>query len=268
VFALESYVSSNKEHLVSNLWADFERNTGKFCRFVPIANFDYSVNISLKYNYLYAETPKAGCSTIKSVLQKMELDDPEFYRQDFVDIHNRNFSPLLKPSQVGNFDNFIISHNPFKFCFSRNPYSRLLSAYLDKIDMNEPQKRNVLLHLGKDVSQLNQNISFEEFIKVVSEQPIPSMDPHWRIQYYQTYQDVVEYDFIGKIESFTEDFNFVLSKISVDYDKFLSNERRHTKDADGLLLDFYTSELANIVQEKFAIDFDYFGYPLDLATNY
>lgn len=170
---------------MSSLWQSFEKNAGKYCCFTPIHYFDYAVNISLKYNYLYTETPKNGCSTIKSILQRLELNDPGFYRQDFQDIHNRNFSPLLKPSQVGELDRLILIQKPFKFCFSRNFYSRLLSAYLDKISSNCPQKRNILLHLGKDVSRLDQVISFEEFIYAVSEQPISNMDPHWRTQYYQ-----------------------------------------------------------------------------------
>ena len=248
---------------MSNLRAQFERTVGKYCRFVPVGNFEYSVNISIKYNYLYIETPKVCCSTIKSVLQKAELNDPDFFRQDFEDIHNRNFSPLLKPSQVGNLDTFIENNKPFIFCFSRNPYSRLLSAYLDKIDSNRPQKRSVLLHLGKDISDLEQNVSFDEFVKVAYEQPISNMDPHWRIQYYQTFQDSIDYDFMGKLDNFTEDFVFVLEKLSIDCEKFLSDERRHAQGADELIQDFYTPKLKNLVKDKYAKDFSYFNYRLE-----
>lgn len=245
---------------MSNLWQSFEKNTGKYCYFIPINNFDYSVNISLKYNYLYTETPKNGCSTIKSILQRLEINDPEFYRKDLEDIHNRNFSPLLKPSQVGDLDRFILKQKPFKFCISRNPYSRLLSAYLDKISSNCPQKRNILLHLGKDVSRIDQIISFEEFIYAVSEQPIANMDPHWRTQYYQTFQHAINYDFIGKFENFTNDLNHILSKVTDDYNRFITTENRHARGANDLLTEFYTPKLKEIVREKFAIDFDYFGY--------
>ena len=222
----------NNVDKMSNLWKSFERTVGKYSRFVPVSNFQYSINISTKYNYVYVETPKVGCSIIKSVLQKAEINDPYFFRPDFEDIHNRGFSPLLKPSQVGNLDTFIENNKPFTFCFSRNPYSRLLSAYLDKIDSNRPQKKNVLLHLGKDISDLGHKVSFDEFLKVVCEQPIANMDTHWRIQYYQTFQDSINYDFMGKLENFTEDFVFVLDKLSIDHEKFLSDERRHAKGAD------------------------------------
>lgn len=250
---------------MSNLWAAFEKNIGKFCVHVPPGNFDYAINISLKYNYLYTETPKVACSTIKTILQRMELDDVDFYRDDFDDIHNRNFSPLLKPSQIGNCEK-LIGSSIFKFCFSRNPYTRLLSVYLEKICGNKPQKRQVLMQLGRNSADIRQSVSFDEFIGVICEQPIATMDPHWRIQYYQTFQQALNYDFIGKIEAFPADLHYALEKLNKDYVLYLVDERRHSTNADVLLCDFYTPDIVKKVQVKFHEDFRFFGYDPDLAA--
>lgn len=80
---------------MSSLPAKFDAEIGKYCRHVGATNFDSAIHISLKYRYMYVETPKVACSSIKTLLQRMELESPTFHRADFEDIHNRNFSPLL-----------------------------------------------------------------------------------------------------------------------------------------------------------------------------
>ena len=248
---------------MSNLKAKFGREIAKYCQYIRPGMFEYAVNISHKYNYLYVETPKAGCSSIKMTLQRMELDLPDFYREDFEDIHNRNFSPLLKASQVGSFDRFLNRPNLFKFCFVRNPYTRLLSAYLEKIKSNKPQKKDILQHLGRNIQQLNTPVSFTEFVEVICEQPIANLNDHWNIQYYQTFQNAIKYDFIGKVENFDRDFAFVLNTVNKDYQKYVSKEQRHASGADERLSAYYTPALIAKVRDKYALDFEYFGYSFD-----
>jgi len=234
------------------------------CKNVPFRNFDYAINISLKYKYIFAETPKVACSGIKTILQKIEMNNPKLYWENFEDIHNRELSPLKKPSEVENFDLLIKDKNYFKFCFVRNPYDRLLSAYLDKIIRGRPQKRAILLHLGKDKDNLNQYISFEEFVTAVCEQDILKMNPHWRIQYYQTFQDTIKYDFIGKLENYNKDIQYVLSKIVNNFSQYISDERRHATKANTLINKYYTPKIIKMVQKKYAIDFEYFKYSINL----
>jgi hypothetical protein len=238
----------------------FEEVAGPFCRFVPVSDFDNSIHISMKFNYIYTETPKVGCSTVKSILQRLELGDPEFYREEFEDIHERQFSPLIKPSQVGDIGRFIVQRNPFVFCFVRNPYSRLLSSYLDKIKKHGPQKKQVLLYLGRDVSQASEEILFEEFVEVVCSQNISEMNRHWRVQYYQTFQEGLNYDFVGKLESFPKDLFRSLKRVSRSYMKYVSAEQRHATGANELMAQYYSERTRAMVARKFEIDLDYFGY--------
>lgn len=249
---------------MSDLYKAFALAAAKYCRHVPVQTFDYSVCVSTRYRYLFVETPKAACSSIKLTLQRLELDDPDYAPPDFEDVHNRNFSPLLKPSQLGSLDSFIARDDIFKFCFVRNPYTRLLSAWLDKIAGNRPQKAQILLQLGREPARLNQPVSFAEFVRAVAEQPVSMMDPHWRVQYYQTFQPGLTFDFIGRFESFDADFRRVLLRLRADGESFLTREARHGGAADERLAEFYTPELADLVRDKYRTDFEMFGYPAEL----
>ncbi|MCP3899602.1 MAG: sulfotransferase family protein, partial [Desulfobacteraceae bacterium] len=223
-------------------------------------NFEYAINISLKHKYIYVETPKVGCSTIKDTLQRMELDYPELVRDSIEEIHLREYSPLLRPSQTCGLDRLLLDPDYFVFCFARNPYTRLLSAYLDKIVKNADQKRNILIAMGEDPSELSKEISFKEFVDTVCEQSVSQMNPHWRVQYYQTIQDKINYDFIGRMENFENDCTYVFSKIRRDYADYYRSELRHSTNSAELLNQFYDGNLKEKVFNKYKIDFEYFGY--------
>lgn len=249
---------------MSDSWTNFVNTAKKYSINIPIKTFDYSINISLQYHYLFAETPKVACSTIKTILQKMELDNSELSRDSFEDIHDRNFSPLLKPSQITPLEYFMEGDHLFKFCFVRNPYTRLLSAYLDKITRDKPEKRFILNSLNLDPDNLKQHISFNEFIFAISKQEIEQMNPHWCIQYYQTFQDKLNYNYIGKIENFDHDIEKILKEINPEnYQNYISVEKRHATNATQLLKQFYTKQLKQQVQEIYKEDFIHFEYDFE-----
>ena len=238
----------------------YRKEISKFLKHVEYPNFEYAVNISLKYKYIYVETPKAGCSTIKDTLQRMELDYPELIRENFEDIHVREYSPLIRPAQTCGFERLLSDNDFFVFCFVRDPYTRLLSAYLDKIVKHKKLRKDILISLGYDSSDPNRNVSFREFVDVVCEQSVLQMNPHWRVQYYQTFQDNINYDFIGKIENFNEDCTNVFSRIRKDYANFYRSELRHATKSTNLFRQFYDNDLKEKVYNKYEIDFDHFGY--------
>jgi hypothetical protein len=149
----------------------------------------------------------------------------------------------------------------------RNPYTRILSAFLNKIKLtnNDLQRRKkILLQLGVDISKesnLNRNITFQEFVECVYSQPLKFMDDHWRIQYYQTFQENLNYDFIGRFENVTEDLNQVLNKIAgKEAKKYIATVNAHKTNASTKIKKFYTEEIRDMVYTKYKKDFDYFNY--------
>jgi hypothetical protein len=244
---LEKYVKEIQKHL----------------KYIGRNEFEYDINVSLKNRFIYVETPKVGCSTIKDILQRIELGYPELEREDLLDIHDRNYSPLLTPSQTCGLDRLINNPDYFVFCFVRNPYTRLLSVYLDKISRGFPQKKIILKALGKNPDSLSTEVTFRDFVNIVCDQDVPEMDPHWRVQYYQTFQDTITYDFVGKLESFSKDLEFVLGRITKDFGKYMRSELRHATNSGKLVKNFYTNDIKNKVYKKYKIDFEYFNYNKD-----
>jgi len=229
-----------------------------------VKDFDYAVHVSLRNKFIYVENPKAACSTIKLTLQKLELERTNFVRGNFEDLHNRDFSPLLKLQNIPDFEQYFFREDFFRFCFVRDPFARLLSCYLDKI--KEPLnnyffKKKVLNSMGLlDKEGVGYPVSFEDFITVIEAQTLLEMDYHWRPQYYLTCQDKINYHFIGRLESFSKDFNVVGKYLSPDFNRYYSSEVRHKTNADNFVNAYYNSELLARVYSLYEIDFKKFSY--------
>lgn len=246
---------------MSDLWGDYNKRLEYFTvGETTTADLTYAVHVSLKYKYIFNETPKVACSTIKLTLQRMELEDPGFERIDFEDLHQRDYSPLLKLQQLPNFEEYFKREDFMVFCFVRNPYSRLLSCYLDKICNPTNFKKKVLERMGFHDKDIARPISFREFIGVIEQQTPLEMDYHWRHQTFLTCVNQINYDFIGRLETFSEDFNSIGGKLCPDFNKYYSPEIRHQTNAKSLLGEYYTRELYNRVYDIYEEDFKTFSY--------
>jgi hypothetical protein len=224
---------------------------------VPIHQFVYGIHVSLKHRYIFVETPKAGCTSIKQLLINAELDGHADI-QHGSHVHLREYSPLLSPMQVGSLRR-LIADGFFTFCFVRNPHTRFLSAYLDKILRNGTQSNVVKLQMGLPLHKAHR-IPFPAFIRAVEAQPVPMMDPHWRTQYHQTFQSSFAYDFCGRFENFEADLRQVCDRIGIDFDKYHRPQLEHSVDAGAKLAAHYGPELRKRVARIYAIDFETFGY--------
>lgn len=246
-------------------WNQFLTELKNVNKHLRIEDLIYSINISLRNKYIYVETPKVGCSTIKKMLiqgeygKKINFTDPAY-------IHLREFSPLLNIKQVDNFSEFVKRGDMFKFCFVRNPYTRILSAYLDRIKSNKPKKRQIIIQNANRYLS-GEGLSFSEFVDAIVEQPIMYMDIHWRVQYYQTFQEGIKYDFIGKFETFKKDLGYAIEKTGIDFQKFYEEVRPHATNAEEYIQKYYVPELAKKIYNKYRIDFEYFGYKEELQRG-
>ena len=225
-------------------------------------SINYSVHVSLTDKYVFVETPKVACSSIKLSLINMELRSGGHSIGNDEFNHDRSQFPLLQPSQVPGFDRVLASKEFFKFCFVRNPYTRILAGYLDKILKNSIEKRGILIQLGYNRFKLDRHLSFEEFIEALSKQPFVEQDPHWREQFMHCYTDRIDYDFVGHLESMRDDLKTVFDRILPDGSRFLARHDVHKTSASSRLGEFFTPETLKKVNEKYHRDFETFGYPI------
>ncbi|WP_323844037.1 sulfotransferase family protein [Microbulbifer magnicolonia] len=234
----------------------------------PISDFNNHTYISLKNKYVYLAVGKAANSTIKHHLYELEYHNTKFKT---LSLHDRRCSPLLSPFQLDAdfLAEFIKSDDVFKFTFVRNPFSRLLSCYLDRI---VPKKsapyRQLIKLLGKEVGD---DISFESFVLGICDQSPYEMNNHWRLQVDEVCYSHINFDYIGRVESFAQDMANVWPKIAGNFESESLGEENKAPSitkSNSRLVDYYSERLVSSVVDKFSRDFEVFGYSMDLNSAY
>lgn len=219
------------------------------------SRFLHFLHLSMRHRFLYCSTPKVACSSLLMTLQRIEAQDLGFLHDPWGEVHYREFSPLLMPLQVPSFRDWMLDPAVFKFCFVRNPFSRLLSAYLDKIVMTEGFRAKFRAALGRDEG----GITFAEFIDVVAAESDEEMDDHYSIQYRHTFQSRIPYDYIGRFEALPAGMAEVGRRIGVDMRAYEARVDSHRTGAHDYAK-YYTPRMTRLVQDRFAEDFSAFGY--------
>ncbi len=234
----------------------------------------YNVYYGKGGKYLYQSIPKCACTSVKTILLELEglpIDPEEWPRHD----KGKNGFPgahHLTPEALD--DLFQGRTDTFKFVIVRDPYTRLASAYQDKIRMlNRPRStfwiRSVQKAAAKQDIAITDDISFEEFVRVISGQPIEDMDPHWRPQYFEGRFGLIKFDYIAHLEMLSSDLPYILERIEApDHLHRRAAEPHNVTNAHVALWSSVSQEARHEFLETFAIDFDTLHYPYRTHLNW
>jgi len=226
----------------------------------PKKDFYSHSYISLKNKYFFHSVGKAANSTVKHFLYTEELAGTGI---KYKTVHDRLNSPLVSPYQLSEsiLEEVLFGEAYYRFTFVRNPFSRLLSCYLDRIqDINSAPYKELVRWSGVEDGH---KFSFEEFVVIVCKQADHEQNNHWRLQYADAMCGLVKYDFIGKQESFNEDMMRVWKKIypqSAVKDFSGINKSPSKTNSSKSLADYWDSHLVRLVAERYEKDFSCFGY--------
>jgi hypothetical protein len=222
---------------------------------LPFADANSLCHLSNRHRYLYVETPKVACTAIKHSLQQGELDgDLHFHR--YGDEHFPILSPLLAPLDHPDlFSAALAGEDWLRFTFVRDPFSRILSCYLDKIVNSVEERQRLLPDLGLDAQA--DIPTFGRFLAAIASQPVADRDAHWASQSWLTQPETVRYRFIGRLERFEDDFRALCRQLEIEAG---IGAVRHSTDAAAKLAAYYGPKETRLARAIYAEDFDRFGY--------
>ena len=224
---------------------------------------------SSQLNYLYIPLGKNANTQIKHLLWSAEVTQAAYqfpFKDKYFAVHNYGWakstgespSPwdCYKNNEIAKF----LTDADARFCFTvvRNPYSRLLSGYLDKID----KRRRRITNSGPRYSLPRTPDNFAEFVDMVAEQSDLECNIHWKAQTFKLFLPFLRYDFVGRFEQLSDAFAAITRRLGGDLASVPSNEK-HRTGADGLVEQLYNRELARKVFVRYRNDFDSLGYAED-----
>ena len=218
---------------------------------------EYICHWARRVGCIYVETPKVACTTIKRVLQAAELG-PERQGEMPRDVHARDTSPLLAPGHdPEGFLSGLTDTTTFRFAFVRNPYSRALACWLDKMVTNTFERQRLAPSLGLSPERPP---SFLDFLTAIAHQPEPRRDPHWATQTHLLNPHVIRYSFIGRFEQFRSEFSRVCRHLDIEgYAQGLPTTW-HATGASTKVADHVGDEEATLIRKIYEADFRNFAY--------
>jgi len=149
--------------------------------------------VAQRQKLFYIPVAKCACTSLKSMMvQLAEVEKAEIAIELGVHFVTDRFNTgvQLKDLPIDRAREILASGDYFKFGVIRDPFERLVSAYLEKFVYKRRNQRN-LLHTRPVISavqgsaeiDIEQGISFDAFVGYILSQDPFELDAHWRPQH-------------------------------------------------------------------------------------
>lgn len=208
--------------------------------------------------FIYLNNAKVGCTTVKASLWAAVANCPP---AQIGNVHAIEGSPF--DNDIRNLD---WAEDAFIFTFVRNPYARLVSAYLNKV--LPPHDRVWPEFATRHGLDPKQPISFDAFVEFIAGIALEQHDPHWRPQHINTLHPFVKPNFVGDLARMDALLPDLLARLFPGRITGSVARRQHSTGADGS----YRSHLTDPgtiarIRSIYAGDFELFGYDSDPARD-
>lgn len=225
------------------------------------------ITVIPQFKCMYVAVPKVATSTIIRNLHYMVYEE----NQKFNEVIRYSMKGFIRPDSdlSGHFLKQVVSvlnsKDYFVFTFVRNPYSRILSAYLNKFQHRGKEGEGYRKRLGFEVYSVVGDIPFLDFLKRLRDYAPDDLNVHFAPQWYLLgLNKAMKYDFIGRLENMTTDLPYLLTQLSKDQRVKTLHQAPHATNASNKLQQYYGEEEQALVAEIYADDFQYLGYGYDL----
>jgi hypothetical protein len=218
--------------------------------------------MNLKFgDVIYVSIAKNACSTFKYMVYKQLFN--EDYNADKKKMTIHEFFYHHPRFSVRNSCKF---SECYSFCFVRNPFDRLVSAYLSKIkdppiteiSMNAKMKDGIPKNIAILDGNLKKGMPFDQFIMRLTENPDIFNNEHFAPQVSflnKTSWDSLNY--LGRYETLQEDWKKICEEASLGEINLLHRNKSENRQHYNEYYDKYTR---HVVENLYKQDLDAFGY--------
>ncbi len=224
---------------------------------------------------IYCYLPKVASTTFKALMisSRASLSVNEVVTNYSVNPHTKGIHGVWGKFKVRTLAYYNVTETShrlntyFKFMAVRHPFDRLVSAWLEKVEFTEDDRIVSVSNLTKQHHQ-----RFEKFVNDVAN---GKRNSHWDPQSYMCDPCRIKYDSIVKLETGSEDFPLILSKLKAPDGQPNSMPTAHAKSSVSpteklnILTKFYAGINASVMEKLLEIyrnDFSLFGYTWDVKT--
>ncbi len=201
------------------------------------------------WSAVYVPIPKVACTSLLDVARRwLGLDGEVHASTAFTRVPLYDLGQLCPPNRV--------------YAFVRNPWDRLLSCYLDKLDPDQADNRywrnGVEINFWPYGGRFHAGMSFAEFVRAVTELPESQANVHFAPQSW--WLDV-PVDFLGRFERLDGDYQRLRAWLGLP-DESLP---RHRATNHGHYSRYYDADSRERAGRYYAADIERLGYAFATA---
>jgi hypothetical protein len=233
---------------------------------------DLLLNVLAAHKLLYVAVPKAASTRIRRTLAQavgryvISLKPSRWFK----------FSGPPGPRSMTKSSFYRLATHPhtLRFSFVRNPYARAVSCWADKYrdkplvpgdpftDVYLAKRRQIDAPLPAEVDR---TLSFADFVTFVAALARQRCDIHFQVQDDILAMPGITLDFVGKVETFAQDFTRVLDHLSANDALRRAAMSAINESSHDCWASYYTPRLADRLYRAYECDFDRFAYPRAIA---
>lgn len=227
----------------------------------------YFSRVSVEHRCVCVTVPKIASSRILMTLHMLN-GNPELHEPGAASKVGLRLSSFERDQIL----EMLTSPEWFRFCFVRNPYDRLLSAYKTQVGNTWNKEYQWLkddirmsLAYSPDEDGLERLVPFRDFVRYLHDAgDRVRRDGHFNVQARILVPDLIAYDFIGRFETFQSDFEHVLTRLNAPPDILATASvvKNPTTQVYPPAI-VYDREQADLVYDIYEADFETFGYDRD-----
>jgi hypothetical protein len=231
----------------------------------------HSSFVDVSKRYLYFEVPKAACTQMKELLRRQVGAPPlqlfvgklmETRRDMFVHARENVPLPSLVDLDEATQKEVLESDSFFRFTIVRNPYTRLVSAWKNKVVPCEPGAERLYLAIKGRVPDMHAKelIAFDEFVNYLhAKRDLSDADPHWRRQVDHLFFDALNFSHVGQLENMAASMARFQQHLGLA--EPLMGGKKNVSAPVGLAT--YNQDLADKIYSLYQEDFERLGYDRD-----
>ena len=227
-----------------------------------------NIIVNEKFKILYCYIPKVGCTQWKKVMVQLNPSGSDVW------VHDPSNFKFLADYPQNESEQMMKSY--FKFLFVREPFERILSAYIDKFFNYDPAFYSLwgpdiapTRYVSGEETSYKSIITFEEFVNFVVRL---HENDEFRNEHWQTFDTLchpcgIDYDFIGGFENLEKEVRHVFEISSLKHANVSLPEIKPSKTSSKIPF-FYSQlskQLLNRLIRIFRGDSEMFEYDIPVS---
>lgn len=199
---------------------------------------------------IYLPIPKVACTSMKALFaRELEaLSQQDLPRRE----DGTTLFPAVRKSVLYSGKLYPYLYSGYcTFSLVRNPYSRVLSFYRNKIESAEPEE-------VKRFRRFRAGMSFRECVEIIAATPDSQASHHYRSQssYLLSRSGDFIPDVVGKFENIDADVHAIAQAIGM---KGVKLDKLNASRDSGIKR-YFDEEALRLVEKRYAQDFELLGY--------